>query len=134
MSTKLLYSYFVSISDQYKEYNNCPISILSFPELFPVFNWAKVIGNLLRIWLGVSIFSPSPNWFSLLNSRISSAIFNILSGFSIYISFLDIFLISSFKSIIPLLITLFFFLFIVLYNNFAKTVGDTKLKCFLNNS
>ena len=34
---------------------------LSFSELFPAFNWAKEIGNLLSIWFGVSIFKPSPH-------------------------------------------------------------------------
>ena len=63
MLIKLLYSCFVSFLDLYKEYNNCLISFLSFSELFPAFNWAKVIGNLLSIWFGVSFFNPCPCWF-----------------------------------------------------------------------
>ena len=56
MSIKLLYSYFVSFFDLYKEYNNCLISFLSFSELFPAFNLAKVIGNLLSIFGLVLVF------------------------------------------------------------------------------
>ena len=63
MSTKLLESCFVSYFDLYKEYNSCLISFLSFSELFPAFNCAKVIGNLLSIWFGVSIFRHFPIFF-----------------------------------------------------------------------
>ena len=69
MSTKLLYSCFVCFFYLYKEYNNCLISFLSFSELFPTFNWAKVIGNLLSIWFGVDIFKSCPNCFSLLSAQ-----------------------------------------------------------------
>ena len=62
----------------YKEFDSCLISFISFCELFPAFNWAKVIGNLLSIWSGVNIFSPIPLCFlfcsadySLSNSDIS---------------------------------------------------------------
>ena len=44
----------------YKEYNSCLISLLSFSVLFPAFNDAKEVGNLLSDWFGVSIFSPCP--------------------------------------------------------------------------
>ena len=75
---------FWSISfEWYKEYNSCLISFLSFSELFPAFNWARVIGNLLSIWSGVSIFSLCPLCFRSLNSRILSTISIISFGFSI---------------------------------------------------
>ena len=45
----------------YKEYKICLISLLGFSELFPAFNWAKEISNLITIWLSVRIFKPSPN-------------------------------------------------------------------------
>ena len=69
MSTKLLFNnqpnrYFVTLFDLCKEYNSCLISFLSFSELFPAFNWAKEIGNLLSIWFGVKIFKAFPAWFS----------------------------------------------------------------------
>ena len=35
--------------ERYKEYSSCLISLLSFSELFPSFNRAKEIGNLLSI-------------------------------------------------------------------------------------
>ena len=90
MSIKLLFSCFVSFFDLYQEYNNCLISFLSFSELFPAFNRAKEIGNLLSIWSGVSIFNPPPDCFSLLNLIISLKIFTILFGFSIFFfSFLN---------------------------------------------
>ena len=82
MSIKLLYSCFVSFFDLYKEYNNCLIPFLSFSELFPAFNWAKVIGNLLSIWSGVKSFNLCPGcfWIFSLKLRISLTIFNILFG------------------------------------------------------
>ena len=60
--------FFVIFFNPYKEYNSCLISFLSFSELFPAFNWAREIGNLLSIWLGVSIFSSCP-CCCILNSR-----------------------------------------------------------------
>ena len=69
----------------YKEYNRCLIS-LSFSELFSAFNCARVIGNLLSIWSGVSIFSPCPFWFSSSNFSllifVLSAMLSSNSGFS----------------------------------------------------
>ena len=53
MSIKLLQSCLRSFLDWYKENNNCLISFLSFSELFPAFNCAKEIGNLLAFGLGV---------------------------------------------------------------------------------
>ena len=103
---KLLYTCLVIFFERYREYNSCLILFLSFSELFPASNCAKEIGNLLSIWLGVSIFTPSPGYFCLLKIRISSTSFTILSGFSIFLSSSGIFLISSFKSLNPLLITL----------------------------
>ena len=54
------------------------ILFLSFSELFPAFNWAKVSGNQLSIWFGVNVFKPFPCLFlfcsadsSLSNSGIS---------------------------------------------------------------
>ena len=138
MLIKLLYSCFVSFFDLYKEYNNCLILFLSFSELFPAFNWAKIIGNLLSIWFGVSIFKPKPCCFrfSLLKIRISSTIYNILSGFSVSFSSSDIFSISSFKLLHLILInstkSLFFFLSFVSYNFFTKALGTLKLKYSLN--
>ena len=38
-------------------------SFLSFSDLFPAFNWAKITGSLLNLWFGVSIFNPTPFWF-----------------------------------------------------------------------
>ena len=142
MSIKLLYNCFVCFFFHlYTEYNNCLISFLSISELFPAFNWAKVIGNLLIIWFGVKIFKPFAPvsfWIFLLKLRIFSTIFNILSGFSISISSLDISAISVFKSCYPLLITftylLFLFLSFVSNNFFAKALGTTLLKYFLSNS
>ena len=85
--------------DMYKEYNTCLVSFLSFSELFPAFNWAKEIGSLLRIWLGVSIFKPSANWFSLLSSR-------ILSTTSIIFSFYLILNVLSLETLLTVLFTL----------------------------
>ena len=48
---------FCNFFDLYKENNSSLIWFLRFSELFPAFNWAKEIGNVLSIWLGVSIFS-----------------------------------------------------------------------------
>ena len=95
--------FFVRVFDLYKEDNNCMISFLSFSELFPTFNWAKEIGNLLRIWLGVSIFSPCPDC-CLLNSRIFSTIFTFSFGLSVYFSSLLISSVSFLKSLNPPLI------------------------------
>ena len=83
MLIKLLQISFVSFFDLYKEYNSCLISFLSFSELFPAGNWAKVIGNLLSIWLGAKIFNPFPCCFCSLNSRIFLTISTISYGFSI---------------------------------------------------
>ena len=126
MSTKLLEICFVSFFDLYKDYNNCLISFLSFSELFPAFNCAKVIGNLLSICFGVKIFRPKPRcfWISLLKSRISLMASNIWFGFLSYISSSDNFLVSYFKLLYLFLISstniLFFFLSFVSYNCFAK--------------
>ena len=60
MPIKLLHSCFVSFFDLYKEYDNYLFSFLSFSELFPAFDWAEEIGNLLSIWLDVKIFNPCP--------------------------------------------------------------------------
>ena len=75
----------VNFFEQYKENSSCLISFLSFSELFAAFNCAKVIGNLLSIWLGVSIFKPFPGWFSRLK-----ILNNILSIISIVFSFSSI--------------------------------------------
>ena len=69
---------FTDIFGQCKEYSICLILFLSFSELFPAFNWAKEIGNLLSIWFGVKIFKPFSARFSWLNSRISFTIKNLL--------------------------------------------------------
>ena len=79
MSTKLLYSCFVIFFDLYKEYSSCLISFLGFSELFPAFSCAKEIGNLLSIWLSVSIVNPCPLCFRSFKqkSRILLTIFSI---------------------------------------------------------
>ena len=132
MLTKLLYSCFVSFFDLYKEYKICLISFLSFSELFPAFDWAKVIGNLLRILLGVSIFSPCPCWFCFLNSRIFSTASIISLGFTIYFYSSLMFSVSFFKLINPLLIiftkSLFLYLSIILYKSFNISPALWKLK------
>ena len=104
MSTKLLYNCFVSLFDLHKECNNCLISFLSFSELF--------LGNLLRIWFCVKIFSADPFleysykkwlialtisnnlWMYLLSSSVSMSsltslfmFFNSLTTFSLSSSF-----------------------------------------------
>ena len=43
----------IQLFERYKEYNSYVIWFLNFSELFPAFNWAKEIGNLLSIWSGV---------------------------------------------------------------------------------
>ena len=58
MSTKLLWSCFLSFFNVYKEYSGCLISVLSFPESFHAFSCPKEISNILSIWFGVDIFSP----------------------------------------------------------------------------
>ena len=40
---RLLQTVLVILIERYGEYNNCPISFLSFSELFPVFICAKVL-------------------------------------------------------------------------------------------
>ena len=75
---ELFRKFFLSIQRN----NSRLISFLRFSELFPPFNWAKGIGNLLNIWLGISIFSSFPDWISLLNSRILSII-SIIFSFSL---------------------------------------------------
>ena len=89
-----------------------PNLVFKFTELFPAFNWAKETGNLLSIWFGVSIFSPSP-CCCLLNSRIFSTISNISFGFLVSFFYSLISSVSSFKSLNPLSVKptriLFFF-------------------------
>ena len=63
--------FFVRVFDLYKEYNSCLISFSRFSELVLVFNWAKEIGSLLSILLGVNIFSPTPFCFLLLTADFS---------------------------------------------------------------
>ena len=138
MSTKLLQSYFASFFDLWKEYNSCLILFFSFSELFPAFNWAKEIGNLLSIWLGVNIFSPCP-YCCLLISRIFSRRFTISSAFSICFFCSPMSSISSFKSLNPLLIKpnwILFFLgsFFDLHNFSNKPSRSWTKKCFLTNS
>ena len=55
---------------------------LSFSELFPAFNWAKEIGNLLSIWFGVSTFKPCPFYFLLCaaDSSFSKSRLSVVSG------------------------------------------------------
>ena len=54
----------VNFFEWYEEHNSCLISFLSVSELSP-FNWAKEIDNLLSIWSGVSILSPTSLCFIL---------------------------------------------------------------------
>ena len=84
----------------YKKYNSCLISFLSFFELFPAFNWAKEIGNLLSIWLGDNIFKRPLSCFCLssLKRRTSSTILFIFCNDSIcFTSFLQVLLSISIK-------------------------------------
>ena len=80
MSIKLLYNCFLIYFDLYKEYNSCLISSLSLFELFPAFDWAKEIGNLLSLWFGVSIFSPC--LFRSADSSLSKSGMSVVSGCS----------------------------------------------------
>ena len=131
-------SCFLSFFERYKEYNSCLISFCSFCELFPAFNWAEEIGDLLSIWPGVSTFSPCPCWFCLLNLRIFLTIFNISLSFSIYFSSSLMSSVSFSKSLNPLLIIftnlLLFFWSFVLYTDFNISLGLWNLKCFSHNS
>ena len=56
----LSYTFLVISFDQYKEYMIFLISFNKFSDVLPAFTFAKVIGNLLSICLGVDIFSPFP--------------------------------------------------------------------------
>ena len=76
MSTKLLLSCFVSFFDMHKEYKNCLTLFSSFWELFPAFNWAKEVGNLLSIWFGIKIFNPFP---SVVDSSPSKSVIFVVS-------------------------------------------------------
>ena len=77
--------------DLYKEYNSCLVSFLSFSELFPAFKWAKEIGNLLSIWLGVRTFNPCPDWFFLCttDSSLSKSSVSVASDCSSDFCFLN---------------------------------------------
>ena len=52
---KLLKIVLVNFFEQFKVYNGCLISFLSFSELFSAFNWAKEIDNLQSIWCRIKI-------------------------------------------------------------------------------
>ena len=77
-------------------------------------------------------------WISLLKSRNPLTIPNILFGFSVFISSLEIFPVSSFKLLHLTLLSFtnssFFFLSFVSNNFFAKSIGAEKLKYVLNKS
>ena len=138
MPIKLLQICFASFFDLYKDYNICLISFLSFSELFPEFNWAKAIGNLLSIWFGVTIFKPFPCWFCLLNSRIffnNIYYFICFFNYNLIIRHLFNFICKSFNPLLIILTnTLFLFLSFKLYIVSNISVGIWKLKYFLNNS
>ena len=74
--------------DLYKEYNGCLVSFLSFSEAF---KWAKEIGNLLSIWLGVKTFNPCPDWFFLCttDSSLSKSSVSVASDCSSDFCFLN---------------------------------------------
>ena len=55
----LLYTFLVISFHWYKEQTICPISFNKLSELLPVFTFARAIGNLWSICLGV-ILSPLP--------------------------------------------------------------------------
>ena len=84
MSVKPLYMFFIGLFDLYKEYSDYLISFLSFSELFLAINWANEIGNLQRIWFGISIFTPCPCWFLLCAADylLSSSGISVVSGCS----------------------------------------------------
>ena len=73
----------VNFFERNKEYNSCLISFLSFSELFPAFNCAKVFVNLLSIGSRANIFSPYPFYFLLCaaNSSPSKSDISIVSGY-----------------------------------------------------
>ena len=56
----LFYTCLVSSSDLYKEQIICLISFNKFFELLPGFTYARAIGNLWSICLGVNILSHVP--------------------------------------------------------------------------
>ena len=115
-------------------YHICLISFFSFSELFPAFDCAKEVGNLQTIWFGFSIFKPESCCFQiiLLKSKISLTIPNILSGFSVFISSLDIFSITFFQllhlNLISSANSLFFFFSFVSYNFFCQNSRCYKIK------
>ena len=82
--------------DQCKRFNSCLISFLSFSELFPAYNLAKEIVNLLNIWFGVSIFSPCP--FRSGDPSLSKSGISVVSGCSSSILLSVSFVLSSFSS------------------------------------
>ena len=76
--------FFCKFFDLYKEYNSCLNLFLSFLELFPAFNCAQEIGNLLSIWFGVSIVSSFPFCclFCSANSSLSKLGISVVSSCS----------------------------------------------------
>ena len=81
--------------DLCKQCNNCLMSFLSFSELFPAFNWAEEIDNLLSICFGVNIFSPCP-CCGLLNPRIFQ------QDLLFHLDFQFLFLVHLYLQILPL--------------------------------
>ena len=81
---KLLWTVFFNFFERYQEYNSFLISFFNLSELFSVFNCAKIIGNLLSIWSGVSIFSPRLFLFLLCsaNSSLSKSEISVVYNYS----------------------------------------------------
>ena len=56
----LLYTFLVISFHWYKEQTICLISFNKFSELLQAFTFARAIGNLWSICLGVNVLSPLP--------------------------------------------------------------------------
>ena len=54
----MLFTFLVISFDQYKEYTICLISFNKLSQLLPALIYARAVGNLLSICLGVHILSP----------------------------------------------------------------------------
>ena len=100
----LLYTFLLICLDWYKEYTISLISFNKLSELVPAFTYARAIGNLWSICLGVNILSPFPLVSFCFDSERASGL---------------IFALSFNKSIIFCLELLRFLMFSIAYNCFS---------------
>ena len=59
----MLYIDLIISLEQYGEFINYLILLLSFSGMLSAFNYSRILGNLLRSWLTVNILIPCPVWF-----------------------------------------------------------------------